>query len=170
MNDALRGLFRRRIRKKSKNQSVRSKEFDLPPPLKDPNKQKHVAGVGIDSYEQNHVVGAGMEGGYLKTYVKTSVAPPIQTLCTTVPRMYPPTTVSAPYGGMQPQWGLQYPLCTSSMMPHGMAPWGPYPHPYYPPQPYGYPTMLFPHSTGVLYHQYMRQSQNLLMCFRNLCL
>lgn len=47
MNDALRGLFRRRIRKKSKNQSVRSKKFDLPP-LKDPNKQKHVAGVGID--------------------------------------------------------------------------------------------------------------------------
>lgn len=50
MNLALRGLISKKNKEKSKNQSVRSKEFDLPPPLKDPNEQKHFAGAGIDSY------------------------------------------------------------------------------------------------------------------------
>lgn len=50
MNLALRGLISKKNKEKSKNQSVRSKEFDLPPPLKNPNEKKHFAGAGIDSY------------------------------------------------------------------------------------------------------------------------
>lgn len=50
MNNALRDLVSKKNKENIKNQSVRSKEFDLPPPLKDPNEQKHFAGAGIDSY------------------------------------------------------------------------------------------------------------------------
>lgn len=164
MNDALRGLITKKNKEKSQSQSLRPKEFELPPPLKDPsdqsyvtgarsvnNEQKPVVGAGIDTFEQKHAVIAGMEGGYLNTQMlNTSVAPPIQTSCSPVPQMFPPTTVSAPYGGMQPQWGMQYSPGSSTMMPpYGMAPWGPYPYPYYPPQPYGHPIMSLPQTKGV---------------------
>lgn len=148
MNDALRGLITKKNKEKSQSQSVRPIEFELPPPLKDPNdqrhvararsvnnEQKHVVRAGVDTFEQKHVVSAGMEGGYLNTQMlNSSFAPPIQTSSSPVPQMFPPKTVSAPYGGMQPQWGMQYPPCSSPMMPpYGIAPWGPYPYPYYPP-------------------------------------
>lgn len=99
MNDALRGLITKKNKEKSKSQSLRPKEFELPPLLKDPsdqsyvtgarsvnNEQKPVVGAGIDTFEQKHAVIAGMEGGYLNTQMlNTSVAPPIQTSCSPVP-------------------------------------------------------------------------------------